>query len=141
MKTATTVVFQLHVQNGRKGRRELRPGPAAPRPAPPSGSVLRVARLLALAIQCEGLVRSGAVRDYAEAARLGHITRARMTQILNLLNLAPDIQEAILFLPLTVQDGDPIYERDLRPISAELDWKKQRSLWRRLRRTAGLPHT
>src|SRR3712207_3152134 len=34
-----------------------------------------------------------------KVARLGHVTRARVTQIMNLLNLAPDIQEAILFLP------------------------------------------
>lgn len=44
-------------------------------------------------------VRLAEVRDYAELARLGYVTRARLTQIMNLLLLATDIQEAILFKP------------------------------------------
>ena len=63
------------------------------------GRVPRVAKLMALAIRFEQLVADGVVGDYAELSRLGHVTRARMTQIMNLLHLAPDIQEAILFLP------------------------------------------
>jgi hypothetical protein len=46
-------------------------------------------------------LRDETIRDYAELARLGRVTRARMTQIMKLLDLAPDIQEQILFLPLT----------------------------------------
>ncbi len=65
----------------------------------PNGRVPRVARLLALALRFEELVRAGVVADYAEVARLGRVSRARLTQIMNLLDLAPDIQEAILFLP------------------------------------------
>ena len=61
-------------------------------------SIPRIARLMALAIRFEGLVRSGTIRDYAELARRGRVTRARMTQIIKLLDLAPDIQEQILFL-------------------------------------------
>jgi hypothetical protein len=64
-----------------------------------AGRPPRIACLLALAYRFDELVRSGAVRDYAELARLGHVTRARVTQIMNLLNLAPDIQEDILWLP------------------------------------------
>ena len=75
-----------------------------------------------------------AVADYADIARLGHVTRARVTQIMNLLNLAPDIQEEILFLPRTTQGRDPIPERHLRPIAAILDWCKQRNLWANIRR-------
>jgi len=52
-----------------------------------------------------------------------------MTQIMNLLNLAPEIQEAILFLPRVEQGGDPVSERELRSIVALSDWKKQRRLW------------
>jgi hypothetical protein len=62
-------------------------------------SIPRIARLLALAIRFDRLLRAEELRDYAELARLGHVTRARMTQIMKLLNLAPDIQEQILFLP------------------------------------------
>ena len=95
------------------------------------GRVPRVARLLALAHRFEKLIRDGEVRDYADLARLGHVTRARLSQVMNLLNLAPDIQEAILFLPPVTQGQDPIYERQLRPIMAVLDWKKQRRMWAR----------
>jgi hypothetical protein len=51
------------------------------------------------------LVRSGAVRDYAELARLGQVSRARTTQIMSLLHLAPDLQEQILFLPRIQKGG------------------------------------
>jgi len=84
---------------------------------------------MALAIRFEQVVRDGVVADYAELARLGHVTRARMTQIMNLLNLAPDLQEAILGLPPVEHGRDPITERDLRVIVAVLDWRKQRQMW------------
>jgi hypothetical protein len=71
---------------------------ATPAYSSKESSFPRVARLMALAIRCEGLVREGTVRDYAELARLGQVTRARMTQIMNLLWLAPDLQERLLFL-------------------------------------------
>jgi len=54
---------------------------------------------LALAHRFESLIRDGEARDYADLARLGHVTPARITQFMNLLSLAPEIQEAILFLP------------------------------------------
>jgi hypothetical protein len=96
------------------------------------GNVPRVSRLMALAIKFDGLVRRGEVRDYADLARLGYVTRARITQIMNLLNLAPDIQEEILFLPRTVKGRDPIRERDVRPIAAVLHWNRQRKMWKAL---------
>jgi len=101
------------------------------------GRVPRLARLMALAIHFDGLIRKGAVRDYADLARLGHVTRARVTQIMNLLNLAPDIQETILFLPRTQSGRDPISERQVRRIAAVSDWSKQRRLWQGLRRARG----
>src|SRR5690242_18906811 len=69
----------------------------APPPAAPAGRVPRVARLLALAIRLEQLVQAGVIANYAALAKLGHVSRARVTQIQNLLLLAPDIQEALLF--------------------------------------------
>jgi hypothetical protein len=87
---------------------------------------------MALAIRFDQLIKSGQITDQADLARLGHVTRARVTQIMNLLNLAPDIQEEILFLPRTLQGRDPIRERHLRPIAAVLDWGKQRRMWRQL---------
>jgi len=69
------------------------------------------------------------VADYADLAHLAHVSRARITQIMNLLLLAPDIQEAILFLPRTDGRGAPVRERLVRPIAAVPDWRKQRRMW------------
>jgi hypothetical protein len=77
-------------------------------------------------------LRTGVVKDYTEAARLGHVTRARISQIMSLLYLAPDIQETILFLPRVERGGDPVVLHELLPIAGAADWTKQRRLWRRL---------
>ena len=69
------------------------------RAAATAGRLPRITRLLALAVRFEGLLRDGAVRDYAELARLGEVSRARITQIMSLRMLAPAIQERILALP------------------------------------------
>ena len=98
----------------------------------PSGRVPRVAKLMALAIRFEHLVETGAVSGQSDLAELGHVTRARITQIMNLLHLAPDIQEAILFLPRILAGRNLIAERHVRPIAAEPFWAKQRILWRSL---------
>ncbi len=76
---------------------------------------------------------TGGRADQSELARFGQVTTARTTQILSLLALAPDIQEAILFLPQTTNGRDAIKETDVRPIAAVLDWRKQRRLWAALR--------
>jgi hypothetical protein len=84
---------------------------------------------MALAIRFEGLLRNARFRDYAELARLGRVTRARMTQIMKLLHVAPDIQEEILFLP-------PIRglnERNLRPIVSQIHWNEQRRMFREIK--------
>ena len=92
---------------------------------------------MALAIRMDQLIRDGVVADQAELARLGHVSRARLTQIMNLLNLAPNIQEEILFLPPCERGRDPVTERDLRPMAAEVDWGKQKGMWNSLCRGAG----
>jgi hypothetical protein len=84
---------------------------------------------MALAIRFDGLVRSGAVRDYADLARLGHVTRARMSQIMSLINLSPEIQEAILFLPPVIEGRDPLVLRDVLPIAMQPDWRRQARSW------------
>jgi hypothetical protein len=87
---------------------------------------------MALALRLDELVRMGQVANYSALAALGHVTRARICQIMNLLHLAPDIQEALLFLPPTVRGRDTIILADLMPIAAAFDWRKQRRLWRKL---------
>lgn len=122
----------FHVRRAGKSL-ELRPGEEPDAPDVPTGRVPRVARLMALAIRFEQLVRSGDVADYATLAELGHVTRARITQIMNLLSLAPDIQEEILFLAPTVKGRDAIHLRLLQPIALTPSWARQRELWRTLR--------
>jgi hypothetical protein len=87
---------------------------------------------MALAIRLEQLLREGQVASYAELARLGHVAHARISQLMNLLYLAPDIQDAVLFLPRTQRGRDPVILRDLQPIAAKLVWQEQRLLWSRL---------
>ena len=72
------------------------------------------------------LASRSAVADSAALARLPHVSRARITQIMSLLLLAPDIQEGILFLPRTDGRRAPIRERLVRRICAVLDWRRQR---------------
>lgn len=121
-----TVEYSVHFRKGDKGRRRLRQGTAPSPPPVEPGRIPRISRLMALAIHFDGLIRRGLVRDYADLARLGGVSRARITQIMDLLNLAPEIQEGILFLQRTVQPTDAVTERDLRPITSELDWSRQR---------------
>jgi hypothetical protein len=116
-----------------KGKRQIKRGPA-PVVDATDGRIPRVTRLMALAIKFDRLIASGGVRDQAEVAELGYVTRARVTQIMNLLHLAPDIQEQILFLPPVTAGRDPVYEGDLRPIAALLHWDLQRARWAALRR-------
>jgi hypothetical protein len=84
---------------------------------------------MALAIRLDGLIRDGKVADQSALARLAHVTQPRMTQIMNLLHLAPDIQEELLFLPPVKNGRGLLHERMLRPITAELIWEQQRRLW------------
>ena len=86
---------------------------------------------MALAIRFDRLIRDGVVAAQAELARLGRVSRARLTQVMNLLTLAPDIQEALLFEEPTGRGRDQKTERELRSIVAELSWQKQRRLWTR----------
>ena len=99
MNVSLTIERDFHFQQrGRGGSRVVVSGLRTTTDGP-GGRLPRITRLMALAIRFEGLVKAGEVKDYADLARLSHVTRARMTQIMNLLLLAPDIQEAILFLP------------------------------------------
>jgi hypothetical protein len=98
-----------------------------------AGRVPRIARLMALAHKLDGLLGQGAIRNYAALARLGHVSRARISQIMNLLWLAPDIQEQLLWLPLTGRGRDAIRLGHLQAIAQTLDWQRQRACWRQLR--------
>jgi hypothetical protein len=96
----------------------------------PQGPPPRIARLLALAHRLDGLIRSGEVKDYAHLARLGHLSAARVSQIMIPQNLAPSIQEYILFL--SAAEARFITEPNLRKIAREVRWDRQRQLFEEL---------
>jgi len=87
---------------------------------------------MALAIRFGELMCSNEVTTYAELARLGRVTRARMTQVMSLLSLGPNIQEEILFLPRTVKGRDKVQLCHVLPIAALSDWREQRVRWKNL---------
>jgi hypothetical protein len=88
---------------------------------------------MALAIQFQDMIQRGEARDYADLARLGCLTRERMSQIMELVWLAPDIQEEILMFPPTAARF-PISEAATRKIAASLAWPEQRLGWQRLKK-------
>ena len=125
------ITKDVHFRSMERGRKELREG--AEESVVTLGKVPRLSRLLALALHMEDLCRRGEIADFAELARLTMVTRARMTQIMSLLLLAPDIQEEILFLPRSSGGLDPIREKAIRPIAAIPDFRKQQAMWRDLK--------
>jgi site-specific DNA recombinase len=96
----------------------------------PNTAAPRITRLMALAVKFEGLIAQGIVRDYAELAKLGQVSRARVTQIMNLLNLAPDIQEEILSWAQDSHGSQRIRETSIRTLSSEVMWNRQREQWK-----------
>jgi hypothetical protein len=132
MTERLTINRQFHVATKRSGTKQIQSGT---KPVIPAGRVPRISRLLALAHHCFRLVQSGAIINQSELAHFGQISTTRMTQIMWLDNLAPDIQEEILFLPRTTQGRDAIKEADIRPIAKTLDWKHQRKMWQKLKST------
>lgn len=100
----------------------------------PLERVPRITRLLALALKFEGLIHQGVMKDYAELARLGQVSRARVTQIMNLLNLSAHIQAEILAWTEAAPGTESVRETTVRALSSEVRWSRQRELWRK-----GLP--
>ena len=129
MRGHSEVTYAVDLRPQGRGRRQTGAVSAKRGRVLEQDRIPRVARLLALALRWEGLLREGTIRDYAELARLGRVTRARITQIMKLLHLAPDIQEQILFLPPVAG----LNERNLRPLVSRIDWAEQRRMFERIR--------
>jgi hypothetical protein len=111
----------------------VRPGVSgADASATRSGRLPRITRLMALAIRIQGLVCERSRANYGELADVGRISRSRLSQILRLTELAPAIQEEILFLPRTMTGNDPVTERSLRQIARLVDWEAQVEQFRAL---------
>ncbi|WP_442508701.1 hypothetical protein SH528x_000230 [Novipirellula sp. SH528] len=126
MNNKLTINRSFHVKTRRNGSKSMEEGKA---PSSPEGRIPRITRLLALAHRCYDLVRDGVILNQSELAHYGQISTTRMSQIMWLDNLAPDIQVQILDLPRTIQGRDAILEREVRPIAKTLDWGDQRKMW------------
>lgn len=122
------VEMTIPVRHTRRARSmEERLGPPEPPNGPkPGPRIPRITRLMALAIKLQEMIDRGEIRDYVDVARLGYITRARASQIMNLTLLAPAIQEELLM-------GCEITERYLRVVARETIWTSQLRLWKEMR--------
>lgn len=123
------IQFQLHSTKrpeGERGRSDSHDSG--------EGRVPRVTQVMALAIQFQDMIQRGEARDYADLARLGCLTRERMSQIMELIWLAPDIQRELLECKPTHTTRFPISEVAVRRIAAELAWDAQRLAWRNLKK-------
>jgi hypothetical protein len=131
MTRALTIEGNLKIERRAKGaKRVVRANASALPKVIPLGRIPRISKLMALAVRLEGLIASGAVKDYAMLADLCHVSRARISQVMNLLLLAPDIQEALLFLPRVEIGRDQITLGTLQPVALTTCWEKQRRQWK-----------
>ncbi len=94
--------------------------------------ILRAARMLAVAHTLSARLGVGEFTDFTDMAQRFGLSRARITQLVNLTFLAPDIQEEILWMRSPVGD-DRITEHELRTIAAQGVWEVQRQLWKKLK--------
>lgn len=123
-----TVKRTLHFQRGDHGRLSVADKPRPSKRVAP-GRIPRISRLMALAIRFDRMIREARVNDISELARLAHVSQPRMTQIMNLNLLAPDIQETLLFLPPVAKGREPVHERMMRRVAACCNWSDQRRKW------------
>ena len=85
---------------------------------------------MALAIQCDQLIRDGVIKNPSELAHYAKVTTVCMTHIMWLTNLDPEIQEAIRFLPRVESRPDTVKKLEMRRIARVMDWGVQRRRWR-----------
>lgn len=127
-----TFTRKFHIHLGRNTQRKIRRGA---RPKRPRARTPRIAKLMALAIHFDDMVTRGEIEDYATVARFGQLSRARISQIIILARLAPEIQEDILFLPKTTKGRDALNTTILGPLAHEHNWDRQREMWEELKKS------
>ena len=108
-------------------------------PVPETGKLPRITEVLALAIHFEEMIQRGEARDYADLARLGCVSRERISQIMMLRWLAPGIKDAILSAPRSLSGHHPVCEVKLRSVALKTDWREQMRLWRELTARSVVP--
>lgn len=132
MSKPVSVDFQFSIkQRGRGAKKRIVEGAfQSDESKPVLERIPRISRYMAIAIHFEDLIRQGVVADYADLARLGHVTRARVTQIMNLRLLAPEIQEELLFGEMKGDERIPIQLKSLQILATICSWRTQRQLWK-----------
>jgi hypothetical protein len=137
MSKPVSVDFQFSIkQRGRGAKKRIVEGAAQSDESKPAlERIPRISRYMALAIHFEDLIRQGVVNDYADLARLGHVTRARVTQIMNLRLLAPEIQEELLQRSMDTHESNSVSLKELQELSMDASWESQRKKWINSRRT------
>ena len=98
-----------------------------------SGRLPQITRVLALAILFDEMIRHGEARDYADIGGLTCLCRERVSQVMRLTYLAPDIQMELLYLPPVPNGRYPVPETAVRKIANLLSWADQRREWTRLK--------
>ncbi len=97
------------------------------------GRLPRITQVLALAIHFDEMIRTGQATDYSDVARLTCLCRERISQIMRLHQLAPDLQVEVLYLAPTPTGKYPISETMLRQVASLLSWADQRLKWKRIK--------
>ncbi len=122
-----TQKLEIHYTLGRPPHQRSQKAKPATRCSQPLAPQLpRITRLMALAIKLQELLVHDAHLSATDLARCGRVSRTRLTQILNLVHLAPDLQERLLFREPLRYGREVITERRLRGISSMYDWAEQR---------------
>jgi hypothetical protein len=129
-----TATHKLEFKSGKRTAKTIMEAGTQPE-QPTPGRLPRITKMMALAIRLDHLIKSGQVADQAELARVGHVSRARLTQIMDLNLLAPDIQEEILFFGDSLTAFAVPIERSVRNITKMANWSLQRRSWRNSRAT------
>jgi hypothetical protein len=143
---ASGVSANMQQNNRVESQFQIHPAPRAgvqrrdqPRvPAVASGCLPRITQVLALAMQFREMIRCGEARDCADLARLGGLTRERISQIMKLLWLAAEIQVDILYLPPTPGGRFPVSEVAIRKIANRFAWPDQNEEWINLKKAQRL---
>jgi hypothetical protein len=123
-----TATHKLEFKSGKRTAKTIVEAGTQPE-QPTPGRIPRITKMMALAIRLDHLIKSGQVADQAELARVGHVSRARLTQIMDLNLLAPEIQEEFLFWVGSDSRVNSTREREARKIVKFLDWQTQRQIW------------
>jgi hypothetical protein len=127
VQSALSVEYKIDFSSGDKNQKVSK---TPPRPGKRTEELPHITRLLALAYHLQSLIDRGIVRDYADIARLSSLSRARLSQIMNLVLLAPQIQEEIL---CSGSFPEKTKEQDLRAVLKSPVWKEQIRFWEKLK--------